>query len=256
MVYHQCHGLTLFLELSQITCMGYLWVLPRQLSVSGSLLPKVNNHFFIGNHLHSISKRLTGIKPSNYIERLPRNLEKHFAHLKATELQAWLLYYAIPCLLGYLSAKYLQHFACLSEGIHLLLGDNITEGDLHVVRAETLLNIFYKDFSSLYGEGSCGINVDNVGVHLAFYVRLWGPLFAWSCFGFEDWNTALLQAVHGTGDVTRQILCHVNAQLQLKGLLLPMPDGPSKGYLKLLKPSRQWKVTKDCQGLYHLWSNS
>ena len=204
--------------------------------------------FFIGNHLHSISKRLTGIKPPNYIERLPRNLEKHFAHLKATELQAWLLYYAIPCLLGYLPAKYLKHFACLSEGIHLLLGDNITEGDL--VRAETLLNIFYKDFSSLYGEGSCGLNVHKVGVHLAFYVRLWGPLFAWSCFGFEDWNAALLQAVHGTGDVTRQILCHVNAQLQLKGLLLTMPDGPSKGYIsKLIKPSRQWKVTKtakDC----------
>ena len=39
--------------------------------------------FVIGNHLHSISKRLTGIKPPNYIERLPRNLEKHFAHLKA-----------------------------------------------------------------------------------------------------------------------------------------------------------------------------
>ena len=192
---------------------------------------------------------MTGIKPPHYTG-LPRNQEKHFAHLQVTELQAWLLYYAIPCLLGYLPAKYLQHFACLSEGIHHLLGDNITEGDLHVVRAETLLNIFYTDFSSLYGEGSCGLNVHNVGVHLAFYVRLWGPLFAWSCFGFEDWNTALLQAVHGTGDVARQILCRVNAQLQLKGLLLPMPVGPSEGYiLKLIKPSRQWKVTKtakDC----------
>ena len=37
-------------------------------------------------------------------------------------------------------------------------------------------------------------------------------------FGFEYLNTVILQAVHGTGDVTRQILCHVNTQLQLLGL--------------------------------------
>ena len=35
-------------------------------------------------------------------------------------------------------------------------------------------------------------------------------------FGFEDWNAVILQAVHGTEAVTRQILCHVSAQLQLK----------------------------------------
>ena len=34
--------------------------------------------------------------------------------------------------------------------------------------------------------------------------------------GFEDWNAVILQAVHGIGDVTRHILCHVSAQLQLK----------------------------------------
>lgn len=95
--------------------------------------------------------------------------------------------------------------------------DCITEADL--VRAETLLDSFYCKFSPLYGEGSCGLNVRNVGAHLVFYVRLWGPIFAWSCFGFEDWNAVILQAVHGTGDVTRQILCHVNAQLQLHSCL-------------------------------------
>ena len=94
----------------------------------------------------------------------------------------------------------LNIFSFLSEGIHLLLGDSITEADL--VRAEMLLDVFYKDFSHLYAEGSCGLNVHNVGTHLVFfYVRSWEPLFAWSCFGFEDWNAVLLQAVHDTGDV-------------------------------------------------------
>ena len=122
--------------------------------------------FFVGNHIRAISKRLMTIKPPDYIERFPRDLEKHFAHFKATELQAWLLYYALPCLSGYLPAKYLQHFAHLSEGIHLLLRDCITEPDL--VRAEALLDVFYRDFCKLYGEGGCGLNVHNVGAHLVF----------------------------------------------------------------------------------------
>lgn len=171
-------------------------------------------------------------------------MEKHFAHLKATELQAWLLYYALPCLSGYLPAKYLKHFANLSEAVHLLLGDCISEPDL--VRAETLLDAFYRDFPQLYGEESCGLNVHNVGAHLVFYVRLWGPIFAWSCLGFEDWNAVILQAVHGTGDVTRQILSHVNARLQLKSVFVAMPKCSAKGYIsRLIKPTRQWKITQN-----------
>ena len=125
---------------------------------------------------------MTGIKPPHYIG-LPRNQEKHFAHLQATELQAWLLYYAIPCLLRYLPAKYLQDFAGLLEGIYLRLGDNTTEGDLE--RAKTLLNTLYKAFSCLCGKGSCGLNVHNVGVHQVFMSDC-GGLYVGSCFEFAD----------------------------------------------------------------------
>ena len=52
--------------------------------------------YFIGMHLSSISKCLMHMKPPDYVERLPRDLEKHYA--QATELQAWLLYYVLPCL--------------------------------------------------------------------------------------------------------------------------------------------------------------
>jgi len=130
--------------------------------------------YLIGKHLKSISKIFKSIKPPDYVERLPRNLEKHYAHLKVTELQSWLLHYALPCVNGYLPSKYLKHFACLSEGIYLLLGDCITEGDL--VRAEQLLDTFYRDFLGLYGEGSCGLNVHNIGAHLVFYVPPGTPL--------------------------------------------------------------------------------
>lgn len=76
----------------------------------------------------------------------------------------------------------------------------------------------------------------------------WGPLFAWSCFGFEDWNAVLLQSVHGTGHVTKQNLCHIHAQLQLKSLFLRIPENDTRAYIsRLIKQTRQWKVTQTAQ---------
>jgi len=74
---------------------------------------------------------------------------KTLCFVSASELQAWLLYYSIPSLVGYLPDKYLRHFAHLSEGIYILLGDEITESALS--RARALLNKFYQDFQDLYG---------------------------------------------------------------------------------------------------------
>ena len=48
--------------------------------------------------------------------------------------------------------------------------------------------------------------MDNAGIHLVHFVRLWGPLWAWSCFAFEDANAMVLQSVHGTGNVVHQIV--------------------------------------------------
>ncbi|KAJ4929435.1 hypothetical protein JOQ06_005043, partial [Pogonophryne albipinna] len=160
--------------------------------------------YFVGKKLKEISKRLQHIQPPDFIERLPRDLELHYNHFKATEFQMWLLFYALPCLGGILGDKYLCHFAHLSEAVHILLGDEITAESLEI--AASLLDIFYKDCADCYGAGSCGINVHNAGVHLVSCVRQWGPLWAWSCFCFEDANAMILQAVHGTGDVTKQVI--------------------------------------------------
>ena len=96
--------------------------------------------YFIGKDINKISERLAKIKPPLCIERLPSNLEKHFQHLKATELQAWLLFYSIPCLCGILPLAYLQHWACLSEAVYILLGDKITSHKLE--RAAHLENFW------------------------------------------------------------------------------------------------------------------
>ena len=138
--------------------------------------------YFIGKKIKTISERMCSNCSPDYIESVPHNLEKHYQNLKASELESWLLYYALPCLDGFLNDEYLEHFAKLSEGVHLLLGDTITREELRT--AERLLDEFYQDFGKDYGQGSCGLNVHNIGAHLSFYVEEWGPLFAWSCFPF------------------------------------------------------------------------
>ena len=174
--------------------------------------------YFIGQHLKEVSNMMRNLKPPEGIERLPRDLEKHYNHFKATELQSWLLYYGFPCVREFLGDEYLENFSHLSEAVHILLRDYITREELAV--ATDLLDQFYASFQRLYGDGSCGLNVHNIGCHLPEYVRLWGPLWAWSAFPFEDANATLLQAVHGTGTVLKQLIKYRQAQsyIRRKGL--------------------------------------
>ena len=53
--------------------------------------------------------------------------------------------------------------------------------------AETLFNLFVSEYESLYGIDNCSFNVHQL-CHMAKSVRLWGPLWAWSAFPFEDEN--------------------------------------------------------------------
>ena len=170
--------------------------------------------WFIGHKTKAIDKRLKEMKPPDFIQRLPRQLETSRAYFKASELQAWLLYYSIPCLIDILPQQYLEHFACLVEGIYILLGDDITP-DLLALAKEMLFN-FYKNHQVLYGDSNCTLNVHNVGAHLVTYVEAWGPLWAWSCFPFEDLNGALLESVHGTGNQCRQLIWMLYAQNSLR----------------------------------------
>ena len=41
--------------------------------------------------------------------------------------------------------------------------------------------------------------------HLVFNVRNWGPLWSYSCFGFESVNGELKKLFHGTRDMSQQV---------------------------------------------------
>ena len=145
--------------------------------------------------------------------------------------------------------RYLEHFACLVEGVYILLGDNITPGSIDLAR--DLLSTFYKDHQLLYGDGSSSLNVHNVGAHLVTYVQSWGPLWAWSCFPFEDLNGALLEHVHGTGNQCRQLIWMLYAQNSLRANCHLIPDNKIQLFVQKMlsgqKRLRNVKTASNCQ---------
>ncbi|KAH7940662.1 hypothetical protein HPB49_003364 [Dermacentor silvarum] len=77
-----------------------------------------------------IESRLLAIKPPHCVTRLPRPL-KDRGHWKASEWRHWILFYALPCLDGILHPEYWKHLSRLSEGIHILLQEELDARDIH-----------------------------------------------------------------------------------------------------------------------------
>lgn len=169
--------------------------------------------YHLGHMVKEVDKRLSAMKPTDEITRMPRNLETSLQHMKASELQNWLLHYSVPCLDGIMENKYMENLCYLVEGVYILLGDSISQESLD--RAGDMLRQFYITFEQLYGTNNCGLNIHNIGLHLVDYVKLHGPLWAWSCFPFEDMNGLLVKSAHGTGDVCRQLLCLMKSRKRL-----------------------------------------
>lgn len=130
--------------------------------------------FFVGRSIKQIDKHLKKMKPTDDISRLPRKIENNMHHYKASELQMWLLFYSVPCLVDIMPHAYLNHYCLFVEGIYILLSDSISEAQL--LHAESSLQKFYLQFGELYGTNNCTINLHNACQHLAKYVRKLGPV--------------------------------------------------------------------------------
>ena len=127
---------------------------------------------YIGRYIKQIDKKLLKQRPPHEFSRVPRSIEKHQKYWKASELRDWLLYYSLPLLLTILPPLYLHHFSLLVCAMHILLQSNVST--VQIQAADNMLAVFYELLPELYGETSCPLN-SHLLVHLADYVRLWGP---------------------------------------------------------------------------------
>jgi len=108
----------------------------------------------------------------------------------------------------------IYHLSLFVSAMHILLGDTISLEDIEL--AHNLLSAFYELATQLYPTDICTMNLHMV-IHYSKVVRSWGPLWCYSCFGFESMNGHLRKNCHGTRLVLTQLIHNVRMRQ-----LLPM----------------------------------
>ena len=158
--------------------------------------------FYLGRVTEEIDMKMKFIKPPQEFRRSPRSIS-NFKQWKASEYRAWLLYYCLPVLSNLLLPDYIYHLSLLVSAMHILLGDTIPMSDVKI--AQEQLNLFYYLVPELYREKLCTANT-HILAHLSESVQNWGPLWAYSCFGFESMNGHLRANCHGSRYVLPQLV--------------------------------------------------
>ena len=162
-----------------------------------------SHRFYLSKEVKQIDEKLLDIRPPHEFRRTPRSIEKTINYWKASELRAWLLFYSIPILFDFLHRDYLYHLNLLIKSMHILLSVRISSNDLK--SAEKMLTLYYKKSLDLYPQEVCSMNLHS-SIHLPQTVKNLGPLWAYSCFGFESMNGHLKKHCHGTRNVLPQLV--------------------------------------------------
>ncbi|KAK3744830.1 hypothetical protein QZH41_008812 [Actinostola sp. cb2023] len=160
----------------------------------------------IGKQLQEIDVEILQVKPTSEITRKPRKMSD-WHDWKASEKRAFLLYYSVPLLMGRLPEEYLNHYNLLVGAIFRLLKSSITPVNLQ--QASLYLKLYCAQASGLYGERFQTYNFHQL-LHLADNVQQLGPLWAHSCFPFEDYNGDLKDLFHGSQNIPGQIIQSVS----------------------------------------------
>ncbi|KAK3909735.1 Halomucin [Frankliniella fusca] len=187
---------------------------------------KYSNQPWSLHHLENVlDEKLRSIKPPSYVQRIPRSL-KDIKLWKASEFKLFLMYYSVLILKNAMDDLYLKHHCLLVSGISLLSQDSISVGQVEAAR--TLLLSYVNDYARLYSLRHLGLNVHQL-IHLPNVVLDLGPLWAYSCFFFENFNGKLNRLYHGTQHIALQV-CSSVSMLMTVPILTDGLDPDSKAY--------------------------
>lgn len=151
-------------------------------------------------NIRMLDMRIKDLKLPHEATRTLRTT-KDISFWKASEWRIFLL--TSPALLkNILNPNVYKHWLLFVYGVTLLLGTNITPDD--VTKADDCLKRFVSGVKDIYGVAEQSYNI-HLLLHLSATVKAWGPLWANSCFIFEDAIGQLKMLHHGTKSVPMQI---------------------------------------------------
>ena len=213
-----------------------------------------NHHqepFSLRRQIPTINRLMSKIQPPKELQRLPRSVDQ-MAFFKASEYRAWLIFFALPILTVFLPPEYSNHLILLVSSMHILLSDKICFTDLD--RTHEMLTTFYHTSGDLYSSSIYTINMHSL-IHIVPLVRLWGPVWAYSMFGFENLNGYLGTTFHGTRRIVYQISFQIQLRQSLPDKLQEISEHETpeaKPYIaKLLNQERtnMFKIDSECYSI-------
>ncbi|XP_061183192.1 uncharacterized protein LOC133191454 [Saccostrea echinata] len=210
-----------------------------------------NRDFSISDQSDRLNNRLENIHPTLDITQLPRSITD-MKYWKASEYRSFLLYYGGPVMYGLLNEDRFNHYMCLVNAVHILLGNGSSV--FNVNRAERMLLTFCEHFENLYSRSFMTLNVHQL-VHMAQGVRCLGPLYTHSCFPFEDKNGFILKLIRGTQNIDNQIITGVSfiqKMPELKQNCLTKGSDVEKLCHSIENPHPIQRGEKICDGAYVL----
>jgi len=138
-----------------------------------------------------------------------------------------MFYIALNVLHGILKPEYYEHLVLFVHGVALLNTSSVSKNDTRT--STNLLTEFVKKFQTLYGLRHMSFNL-HLLLHLASCVEHLGPLWAISCFKFEDMNGRVLNLIHGTRHVGLQVCSNLAVLTGLPLLVHNLKDRSVKKF--------------------------
>lgn len=197
-------------EFMHLICLGVtrkllnLWVFGK---------PKY--HKFSGHVISNLSRDLVKqrfLTPSEF-NRKPRSLIE-LARWKATEYRQFLLYIGPVILQNYIPAKYFYHFTSLHLAVFILSNDELL--NRHRKYANSLLEFFVQQFTSLYGKENLSYNIHGL-LHVEDDVKNFGNLNRYSAFPFENHLGQIKNLVKGGNRPLSQVCRRICERERYRG---------------------------------------
>lgn len=131
-----------------------------------------------------------------------------------------------------LNRECFENYLCLVQGVALLNSSSISPEDIKL--SDLLLDQFLYGFQTLYGRRHMSHNIHMIS-HLPRSVECLGPLWATSCFQFEDMNGRIVKLVHGTRHAGLQICSNLKVLTQLPLMVNNLENDSVKAYCNSLR---------------------
>ena len=153
----------------------------------------MSNKFSLKSKLNELNKKLSEMKPPNFIQQAPRKLED-YKNWRSHEFMNFFLFFALPLFQNIMDENYFKHLVLFVTSLEMLISKRIKRSDLPIISAN--LKNYVIQAEILYDKHFINSGVHELN-HLVKCTIEIGPLNIICCFQFEELNRKVTRFIKG-----------------------------------------------------------